>query len=322
MAIQQVLADVVTGTDPARARVNALRVMADSTSVSAPPAIRIRELPAHVGSRPAARAGRPGRHRGAAGSRCHPRACPAAAVSAGQLEEALLEVAREPSRGRELRVLALSALPDAAPLTPDLFDLLSTSLQLEPSSAARATAADVVGRRRLTREQLRALLPALASASAIELPRLLAPFGNDSDEGLGLAMLDALDRSPARAALRADALRPRLAKSPGIGAGRRREAAGLASRRRRVAGTPPRVAARCVAGRRYPPADSRSSTVRAADAWHAIKSGMSAAASGRTSRGSVRSAVTATSSSPSSTRASASPAATSRWWFARRPEIP
>ncbi len=100
------------------------------------------------------------------------RGMPASAVSTGRLEEALLNVAREPSRGRELRVLALSALPDAAPLTPDLFDLLSSSLQLERSSPARATAADIVGRHRLTREQLRALLPALSSASAIELPRL------------------------------------------------------------------------------------------------------------------------------------------------------
>ena len=213
MAIQQVVADVVTGTDPALARVNALRVMADSTSVSAPPAIRIRELPA-TWTAALRRALADPDDTVVQQAVAVTRGIPAAAVSTGQLEEALLEVAREPSRGRELRVLALSALPDAAPLTPDLFDLLSSSLQLERSSPARATAADIVGRHRLTREQLRALLPALASASATELPRLIAPFGNESDEGLGLALLDALDRSQARAALRADALRPRLAKYP------------------------------------------------------------------------------------------------------------
>ena len=213
MAIQQVVADVVTGTDPALARVNALRVMADSTSVSAPPAIRIRELPA-TWTAALRRALADPDDTVVQQAVAVTRGIPAAAVSTGQLEEALLEVAREPSRGRELRVLALSALPDAAPLTPDLFDLLSGSLQLERSSPARATAADIVGRHRLTREQLRALLPALASASATELPRLIAPFGNESDEALGLALLDALDRSQARAALRADALRPRLAKYP------------------------------------------------------------------------------------------------------------
>ena len=213
IAIQQVLADVVTGNDPARARADALRVMADAMSVSAPPAIRIRELPA-AWAAALRRALADPDDTVVQQAVAVTRGMPASAVSTGRLEEALLDVARGPSRGRELRVLALSALPDAAPLTPDLFDLLSSSLQLERSSAARATAADVVGRRRLTREQLRALLPALSSASAIELPRLLAPFGNDSDEELGLAMLDALDRSPARAALRADALRPRLAKYP------------------------------------------------------------------------------------------------------------
>jgi putative heme-binding domain-containing protein len=48
----------------------------------------------------------------------------------------------------------------------------------------------------------------------LELSRLLAAFDNDSDESLGLAIIDALDRSKARATVRPDVLRPRLAKYP------------------------------------------------------------------------------------------------------------
>jgi putative heme-binding domain-containing protein len=95
-----------------------------------------------------------------------------------------------------------------------LFELLQSSLQLERPSVARATAVDLAGRRRLAPEQLRSLLPALTAAGPLELPRLLAAFDTGSDEGLGLAMIDALERAQARAALRPDVLRPRLANYP------------------------------------------------------------------------------------------------------------
>jgi putative heme-binding domain-containing protein len=57
-------------------------------------------------------------------------------------------------------------------------------------------------------------VPVLESATPLDLPRILRAFESSRDETLGLAMIAALERSPARAALRADMLRPHLANYP------------------------------------------------------------------------------------------------------------
>ncbi len=54
----------------------------------------------------------------------------------------------------------------------------------------------------------------LANTGPLELSRLLPAFDRGSDEALGLAMIAALQQSKGRSSVRADILRPRLAKYP------------------------------------------------------------------------------------------------------------
>ncbi|HET7218868.1 MAG TPA: PVC-type heme-binding CxxCH protein [Vicinamibacterales bacterium] len=213
VAIQRMLAEVASAAGPAAARVMAMRVMADAVSPSTPAARRLREVPA---SWVAAlqRALHDSSDDVVTQAIAVVRALPAGTSVATELQNALVQVARDPGRGRELRLQAMSAVSEASALTPDLFALVVSSLQAQESVPVRAAAADVVGRRPLTRDQLYALLPAVASASALELPRVLAAFDAASDEALGLALIGALERATSRAALRGDILRPRLSRYP------------------------------------------------------------------------------------------------------------
>jgi putative heme-binding domain-containing protein len=58
------------------------------------------------------------------------------------------------------------------------------------------------------------LLPAVEAAGPLELPRLLTAFERGGDEAVGLDLIAALGRARARAALRPETVRPRLAKYP------------------------------------------------------------------------------------------------------------
>jgi putative membrane-bound dehydrogenase-like protein len=143
------------------------------------------------------------------------RASPPSREHASVLEEALRRIARDGTRPAELRLSALAAVrgrlatPDAA-----VFALLLGALGPAEPAALRALAAGIVERTALDRKQILALVPALAHAGPLELTRLLPAFDGASDESVGLALVAALDRSPGRAGLRADLLRPRLAKYP------------------------------------------------------------------------------------------------------------
>jgi putative heme-binding domain-containing protein len=66
----------------------------------------------------------------------------------------------------------------------------------------------------LDREQLLSLTEALAIIGPLELPRVLRAYDNSSDATVGLAMVRALTRAKSRSSVRADVLRPRLARYP------------------------------------------------------------------------------------------------------------
>src|SRR5262249_8302501 len=72
----------------------------------------------------------------------------------------------------------------------------------------------VLGRAKLSKEQLLALTETVKTAGPMEVERLLEAYGVSTDEGGGLALLAALKDSSARASLRADAVKTRLAKYP------------------------------------------------------------------------------------------------------------
>jgi putative heme-binding domain-containing protein len=95
-----------------------------------------------------------------------------------------------------------------------VFEVVLAGLDSGQPVATRTAAAAVVEKARLDAPQLAALAASLRSATPIELPRLLRAFANGGDEVAGLAMVSALRDSTSRSSIRADVLRPILAKYP------------------------------------------------------------------------------------------------------------
>jgi putative heme-binding domain-containing protein len=140
---------------------------------------------------------------------------------AAELEEALLSIARDGARPLETRLDALAVIQSSAPIDQTLFDVIRTGLAASSPGAARSAAASIVANARFDRQQLMALVPLLEAARPIDLPRILQAFDGGSaqgaaapDEELGLAVVQALGRSSARSAIRADILRQRLERYP------------------------------------------------------------------------------------------------------------
>ena len=141
------------------------------------------------------------------------RAAPASRDSALDLQAALLRVARDSERPLEVRLDALAAVHGGlTSVDRELFDLLRTSLEPAQPVPIRVAAAGVLEKARLGREQLMTLAEVLERSGPLELPRLLPAFDQGSDEALGFAMIAALQQSKGRSSVRADILRPRLAK--------------------------------------------------------------------------------------------------------------
>ncbi len=134
--------------------------------------------------------------------------------SSSALHAALLGVARNDARPIELRVEALTALPDGFSLDAGALDLVRAALTPTQPSTVRTTAARVVEKARLDTAQFLSLAGVLQTAGPLELPRLLRAFGQSGDEAVGLAMIAALEQSGSRSSVRADVLRPLVAKYP------------------------------------------------------------------------------------------------------------
>jgi putative membrane-bound dehydrogenase-like protein len=204
-AIQELLAATVERATAKEDRLTALRAMART---------RAKELPASW-IRPLVRglAGRDlevTRHAVSVA-----RVAPASKESAPDLLAALLRVARDRAWPIEVRLDALAAVHGGlTSVDRDVFDLLRTSLEPAQPVSVRVAAAGVLEKATLGREQLLALAELLERAGPLELPRLLPPFDRGSDEPVGFAMLAALQQSKGRSSVRADILRPRLAKYP------------------------------------------------------------------------------------------------------------
>lgn len=127
---------------------------------------------------------------------------------------ALMRVARDGARPVETRLDALAALGGGTALDADLFELLRSSLAPMRPLTIRSAAAAVVEKARLEPSQLVALASSIESAGPIELPRLLRAYAGSGDETAGLALVASLRRARSRSAVRADVLRPVLAKYP------------------------------------------------------------------------------------------------------------
>jgi putative membrane-bound dehydrogenase-like protein len=131
------------------------------------------------------------------------------------LQVALLRVAGDNRRPLDLRLDALSATQRAiGTIDGELFGLLRAGLDANQPAPVRAAAASAIEKATLDDQQLKLLAESLRAAGPLELPRLLRAFDNSRDEGVGLAMIGALQQSKARASIRTDILRPRLAQYP------------------------------------------------------------------------------------------------------------
>lgn len=141
------------------------------------------------------------------------RSLPWTAEQAARLKPALLQIATRATSPVDVRLGALAAVPGGlTEVAPPVFDFLRARLASDQPVADRATAADILARAQLGREQLLALTESLKTAGPTELDRLLDAFGRSSDDEVGRKLIAELVESPARSSLRADALRPKLAK--------------------------------------------------------------------------------------------------------------
>jgi putative heme-binding domain-containing protein len=206
-AIQELLAASVAGAKSTREQISALHAMAAvaRTRVKVLPAPWIAPLMTALSS--------------------HDKAVLAEAIGivrvlpapkdSADVRPALVRVARNSTLPDDIRIDALGAVREGLPVVePDVFELLRRSLRADRPAAIKSAAAAVVEKATFDSAQLIALATSLQSAGPLELPRLLHAFRNGGDERTGLAMIDALTRSGSRSSVRADTLRPVLAKYP------------------------------------------------------------------------------------------------------------
>jgi putative heme-binding domain-containing protein len=130
---------------------------------------------------------------------------------AGDLPGRLLQIAARDDVPTAVRVEALAGAPPGE-LSPPLFDFVSAQLAPEQSAALRTMAADVLARAKLSRPQFVALTGAVRSAGPLEIGRLLAAYENAADDEVGMRLVAALKEAKSARSLRADTVRPRLAK--------------------------------------------------------------------------------------------------------------
>ena len=206
-AIQRLLATMAAREGSAHTRTTALRVMAATRSRELPapwipPLVRALVADDLDAARLAVRvAGR----------------APAPKAAIADLRGALLGAIRTTTLPIDLRIEALAAAAAGlGTLDDDLFDLVRAALEPARPVSLRLGAAGVIEKARLSRQQLGALVDIIRGTGPLETPRLLTAFDREAghDEALGLALIAALESSPGRTNIRADVLRPRLAKYP------------------------------------------------------------------------------------------------------------
>ena len=216
-AVQDTLAEAVARPTVPVARSSALAAMslAISSSASTTPGSRLKELPASwaraIAQMLPSADGDATRY-----ALRIVRMLPVASSAVDELHQACLRVAHDDARSVDVRLEALNALPAGVAVDATSFELLRTSLQPTSSSSARVAAASAIERARLDRAQALQLLPLIQTAGPLDLPRLLQGFvsGAGRDEADGRALIETLERAAARASLRPEVLRPRLANYP------------------------------------------------------------------------------------------------------------
>ncbi|MCI0359504.1 MAG: HEAT repeat domain-containing protein [Planctomycetaceae bacterium] len=130
------------------------------------------------------------------------------------LKGALLAVGASTAAPTGARLAALEAAGNIGTVEPALFELLSAAVMPDEPYASRTAAANVLATAALTPEQRLALADTLAKVGPFELPKLLPAFEHGATVEQGLRLVAALEAASGARGLRAEALRPILAKYP------------------------------------------------------------------------------------------------------------
>jgi putative heme-binding domain-containing protein len=123
-------------------------------------------------------------------------------------------VAGNPTTAAQVRLEALAAVPGGvSALGPELFEFVRAHLDSTQPVNTRSAAAAVLGKTRLSSEQLLTLTESFKHVGPLEVPRLLSAFEKSHDEALGLRLMAALKESKP-SGLRPDLLKPLLTNFP------------------------------------------------------------------------------------------------------------
>jgi len=110
---------------------------------------------------------------------------------------------------------ALAAVPGGlSTVPPDLFRLLTSSLEASNSVIIRSTAATILAKAKLHPSQLSSLTETIRNAGPLELPKLLGAFQSSTNEELGLRLLGSIKAAPGFSSLRPESVQSCLTNFP------------------------------------------------------------------------------------------------------------
>jgi putative membrane-bound dehydrogenase-like protein len=133
-----------------------------------------------------------------------------------ELTASLQGIARDPAMAADVRLDAMAAVGERiGALEPEVFRFLLDSLDQEKPVTIRGTAAGVLAKAKLDASQLSELAERTRAVGPLEVSKVLGAFeGSAVDEALGLKLISTLRESAGLQGVRADALKPILAKAP------------------------------------------------------------------------------------------------------------
>jgi putative membrane-bound dehydrogenase-like protein len=130
------------------------------------------------------------------------------------LREELLKVAASAELPAATRLEALNAMPAGAGVGNDLFALLSRNLAPELPMNVRTLATSIIGKSKLTDDQLVELAQELKRAGPLEISKLVDAYEKSSSEPVGAALVSNLHGAKGLAGVHPDRLKQVLAKYP------------------------------------------------------------------------------------------------------------